>query len=53
MLTGENKAQIDAIRLGAESKLSGFKVGGPLRFRRVDIEDWINRESSPNKDKKR
>ncbi|MGV2128799.1 type I restriction-modification system subunit M [Agrobacterium vitis] len=32
--------------------LTGFKVGGTWRFRRVDIEDWIEREASPKKDKK-
>lgn len=42
-----------AYRLAADSKLSGFKVGCTWRFRRVDIEDWIEREASPKKDKKR
>ena len=42
-----------AYRLAADSKLPGFKVGGTWRFRRADIEDWIEREASPKKDKKR
>jgi excisionase family DNA binding protein len=42
-----------AYRLAADSKLPGFKVGGTWRFRRVDIEDWIEREASPKKDKER
>ncbi len=41
-----------AYRLAADSELPGFEVGGTWRFRRVDIEDWINREASPKKDKK-
>lgn len=42
-----------AYRLAADSKLPGFKVGGTWRFRRVDIEDWIERDASPKKDNKR
>ncbi len=42
-----------AYRLAADSKLPGFKVGGTWRFRRVDIEDWIEREASTKKDQKR
>lgn len=38
--------------LVADSKLPGFRLGGICRFRRVDIEDWINGEASPKKDKK-
>lgn len=30
-----------AYRLASESKLPGFKVGGSWRFKRVDIEQWI------------
>jgi excisionase family DNA binding protein len=30
-----------AYRLVAEGKLPGFKVGGSWRFRRIDIEQWI------------
>lgn len=42
-----------AYRLAADCKLPGFKVGGAWRFRRADIEDWIKRQASPKKDKKR
>lgn len=42
-----------AYRLVADRKLPGFKVGGTWRFRRVDIEDWIEREASPKKDKEK
>lgn len=42
-----------AYRLAADSKLPGFKIGGTWRFRRVDVEDWIEREASPKKDSKR
>ncbi len=30
-----------AYRLASEGKLPGFKVGGSWRFKRVDIEKWI------------
>ena len=42
-----------AYRLAAESKLPGFKVGGTWRFRRTDIQDWIKRQASSKKDKKK
>jgi excisionase family DNA binding protein len=28
-------------RLASEKKLPGFKVGGSWRFKRSDLEDWI------------
>ena len=34
-------AEKTAYRLAAEGKLPGFKVGGSWRFRREDIEAWI------------
>ena len=34
-------AEKTAYRLAAEGKLPGFKVGGSWRFRKVDIEQWI------------
>ncbi len=37
----------------ADSKPFGFEVGGTWWFRRVDIEDWIEREASLNKDNKK
>ena len=33
-----------AYRLTAEGKIPGFKVGGSWRFRRSEIERWIERE---------
>lgn len=33
-----------AYRLAAERKLPGFKVGGSWRFKRSDIEAWIEEE---------
>lgn len=30
-----------AYRLAAEGKLPGFKVGGAWRFRKADIDEWI------------
>lgn len=34
-------AEKTTYRLAAEGKLPGFKVGGSWRFRRSDIEGWI------------
>ena len=34
-------AEKTAYRLVAEGKLPGFKVGGSWRFKRTDIEKWI------------
>ena len=34
-------AEKTAYRLTADGKLPGFKVGGSWRFKRVDIEQWI------------
>jgi excisionase family DNA binding protein len=42
-------AEKTAYRLAAEGKLPGFKVGGSWRFKKLDIEDWIE---SQKKDKK-
>jgi excisionase family DNA binding protein len=41
-------AEKTAYRLAAEGKLPGFKVGGSWRFKKLDIEDWIE---SQKKDK--
>ena len=35
-----------AYRLTAEGKIPGFKVGGSWRFRRSEIEGWIDRKVS-------
>lgn len=37
-----------AYRLASEGKLPGFKVGGSWRFKRIDIEQWIE-EQKENK----
>jgi excisionase family DNA binding protein len=42
-------AEKTAYRLAAEGKLPGFKVGGSWRFKKLDIEDWIE---SQKKDRK-
>ncbi|MCK8126299.1 helix-turn-helix domain-containing protein [Pseudoalteromonas sp. A22] len=36
-----------AYRLASEGKLPGFKVGGSWRFKRVDLEKWIEEQKSP------
>lgn len=36
-------AEKTAYRLAAEGKLPGFKVGGSWRFRREDIDRWIEK----------
>ncbi len=33
-----------AYRLASDGKLPGFKVGGSWRFKRVDIEKWIEKQ---------
>ena len=33
-----------AYRLAAEGKIPGFKVGGSWRFRRSEIEGWIDKK---------
>jgi excisionase family DNA binding protein len=33
-----------AYRLASENKLPGFKVGGSWRFKRTDIEKWIEEQ---------
>jgi len=33
-------------RLAAEGKLPGFKVGGSWRFRRIDIDVWIEQKKA-------
>lgn len=39
-------AEKTAYRLAAEGKLPGFKVGGSWRFRREDIEAWIEKQKN-------
>ncbi|MCB5361921.1 MULTISPECIES: methylation-associated defense system helix-turn-helix domain-containing protein MAD1 [Vibrio] len=40
-------AEKTAYRLASEGKLPGFKVGGSWRFKRKDLEAWI--EENKNK----
>lgn len=37
-----------AYRFAAEGKIPGFKVGGAWRFKRNDIEKWIEKQSKNN-----
>ncbi|WP_330110337.1 methylation-associated defense system helix-turn-helix domain-containing protein MAD1 [Methylophaga thalassica] len=37
-------AEKTAYRLAAEKKLPGFKVGGSWRFKRHDLEEWIEQQ---------
>jgi len=37
-------AKKTAYRLVAEGRLPGFKVGGAWRFRKVEIDRWINEQ---------
>ena len=37
-------AEKTAYRLAAEGKLSGFKVGGNWRFKREDVQKWIEEQ---------
>lgn len=39
-------AEKTAYKLAAEGKLPGFKVGGSWRFKREDVENWINQKKS-------
>ncbi|MFA0710862.1 helix-turn-helix domain-containing protein [Vibrio splendidus] len=37
-------AEKTAYRLASEGKLPGFKVGGSWRFKREDLEQWIEQQ---------
>ncbi len=37
-------AEKTAYRFAADGKLPGFKVGGSWRFKREDVESWINQK---------
>ncbi|EOV0850563.1 helix-turn-helix domain-containing protein [Vibrio parahaemolyticus] len=37
-------AEKTAYRLASEGKLPGFKVGGSWRFKREDLEVWIEKQ---------
>ncbi len=43
-------AEKTAYRLAAEGKLPGFKVGGSWRFKREDIENWIQAQTRSGAD---
>ena len=38
-----------AYRLAADGKIPGFKVGGSWRFKRSELEKWIERQSTEQK----
>ena len=42
-------AEKTAYKLAAAGKLPGFKVGGSWRFKREDIDQWIEQQKSTNK----
>ncbi|HAS3030123.1 TPA: helix-turn-helix domain-containing protein [Vibrio parahaemolyticus] len=39
-------AEKTAYRLASEGKLPGFKVGGSWRFKREDLELWIDQQKN-------
>ena len=39
-------AEKTAYRLASEGKLPGFKVGGSWRFKREDLEAWIDQQKN-------
>ncbi|HHG3340939.1 TPA: helix-turn-helix domain-containing protein [Vibrio parahaemolyticus] len=39
-------AEKTACRLASEGKLPGFKVGGSWRFKREDLEAWIEKQKT-------
>jgi len=39
-------AEKTAYKLAAADKLPGFKVGGSWRFKKEDIEQWIEKQKS-------
>jgi len=44
-------AEKTAYKLAAEGKLPGFKVGGSWRFKKQDIESWIEKSKKGQKGK--
>lgn len=42
-------AEKTAYRLASEGKLPGFKVGGSWRFKREDLDVWIEQSKSNNR----
>ncbi|KLV04483.1 DNA-binding protein [Photobacterium aquae] len=45
-------AEKTAYRLASEGKLPGFKVGGSWRFKRTDLEVWIEAQKTYSGDVK-
>ncbi|MGL5103414.1 MAG: methylation-associated defense system helix-turn-helix domain-containing protein MAD1 [Plesiomonas sp.] len=43
-------AEKTAYRLASEGKLPGFKVGGSWRFKRTDLEAWIEEQKTHSGD---
>lgn len=41
-------AEKTAYRFASEGKLPGFKVGGAWRFRKAEIDRWINEQERNN-----
>lgn len=46
-----NLANKTAYRLTSDSKIPSFKVGGAWRFRKHDIDQWIEKKKRESKDK--
>ncbi len=44
-------AEKTAYKLAAEGKLPGFKVGGSWRFKREDVEHWIETQKKLSRDR--
>jgi excisionase family DNA binding protein len=42
-------AEKTAYRLAAEGKLPGFKVGGSWRFKKEDVQKWIEEQKTQPK----
>jgi excisionase family DNA binding protein len=42
-------AEKTAYKLAAAGKLPGFKVGGSWRFKREDVQKWIEEQKLSNK----
>lgn len=45
--------QKTAYRLAANDTLPGFKVGGSWRFRKCEIEEWIEEQKHPRQEGKK
>jgi excisionase family DNA binding protein len=43
-------AEKTTYRLAAEGKIPGFKVGGAWRFRKIDIDAWIEAKKAAARD---